>query len=112
MVCLVVLALTDLCLPAQDFSQEEAFLDSLNLSHLKERFVEQDVRLEMVPFLDNATLSSLGVTTIGRRFDVRAAARTFQFQEVEQDEEQGGSCRGRRSRGWRSRDRRSRNIFF
>ena len=77
MTCLVLLALANVCLLVNDHRQEEAFLDGLNLSHLKDRFLEQEVRVEMIPHLDDATLSSLGVTTIGARFNIRAAARTF-----------------------------------
>ena len=86
MTCLVLLALANVCLLVHDHKQEEAFLDGLNLSHLKDTFREQEVRVEMIPHLNDATLSNLGITTIGARFNVRAAARTFEYEEQEQEE--------------------------
>ena len=57
MTCLVLLALANVCLLVPDHRQEEAFLAGLGLSHMKDVFREQEVRVEMIPHLDNATLS-------------------------------------------------------
>ena len=84
MTCLVLLALANVCLLVPDHRQEEAFLAGLGLSHMKDVFREQEVRVEMIPHLDNATLSSLGFATIGARFNARASARAFVYVEQEE----------------------------
>ena len=84
MTCLVLLALANVCLLVPDHRQEEAFLAGLGLSHMKDVFREQEVRVEMIPHLDNATLSSLGFATIGARFNARAFARAFVYVEQEE----------------------------
>lgn len=74
-------------------SSLEAWLSGLGLSDLAERFLAADIDLSVVPLLSDEDLKEVGVTSLGHRRKLLAAANSLKAAPVEPKSDDGGSRR-------------------
>ena len=65
-------------LPLENYKKEKEFLNNAGFGHLVDIFQVEEVEINHIPTLDNATLSQLGISTIGARCRIRLAARDWE----------------------------------
>jgi hypothetical protein len=64
-------------LPSAGYEEETAFLSSVGLGHLALAFQEEEIEIHPISRLDDLSLRTLGVTTMGARMRLRDAATSW-----------------------------------
>ena len=95
--CLTLLTLAN-GIPSENYREERRFLNSVGRGDCIAKFEMEEIELNHIPRLDNATLRELGVNTIGARLRLRDAAQDFlQGSGLHGDE--GPALQGDQDRG-------------
>ena len=96
MLCLLALVPCVLALPTPGYKQEKLLLKSVDLDHLAAAFEAEELEIGHISRLDDSSLRSLGVTTMGGRQRLRDAALVWSGAEEEEGggggEEDGGGA--------------------
>ena len=81
---LAVLVPCLLALPNPGYRKEKLFLNSVDLGHLAAAFEDEELQISHIWRLDDSSLRSLGVSTMGARQRLRDAAQVWSFPEPEE----------------------------
>jgi hypothetical protein len=95
--CFTMLAL-GIGIPSENYREERRFLNSVGRGDCIAMFEKEEIELNQIPRLDDATLRELGVNTIGARLRFRDAAQDF-LQGVGLQGDQGAGPQGDRDTG-------------